>query len=129
MTDTDEDEQMTDKAPTPQPPAYCHAAGRNSDGDCSWSECPQLRDGEPAATGRHCPLDINQHRTELERLTVRRLRSADISQADVDWQIELEATADCLRELLTLCDEQDVMTEDMIKKAIAQGGQGGGDGT
>lgn len=33
---------------------FCHA---DSDGDCEWSECPQLRDGEPKATGRHCPLD------------------------------------------------------------------------
>ena len=32
----------------------CHAG---SDGDCSWSGCPQTRDGEPGATGRHCPLD------------------------------------------------------------------------
>jgi hypothetical protein len=33
----------------------CHAA---SDGDfCHWVKCPQLRDGEPKATGRHCPLD------------------------------------------------------------------------
>jgi len=28
------------------------------DGDCTWAECPQLRDGEPAKTGRHCPRDI-----------------------------------------------------------------------
>lgn len=28
-----------------------------TDGDCFWSECPQLADGEPEATGRHCPLD------------------------------------------------------------------------
>lgn len=27
------------------------------DGDCAWEGCPQLRDGEPEATGRHCPLD------------------------------------------------------------------------
>jgi len=32
----------------------CHAG---SDGDCSWAECPQLRDGEPIKSGRHCPLD------------------------------------------------------------------------
>lgn len=32
----------------------CHAA---RDGECSWSACPQLRDGEPGATGRHCPID------------------------------------------------------------------------
>jgi hypothetical protein len=37
-------------------PERCHA---DRDGDC-WetSVCPQLRDGEPKATGRHCPLDI-----------------------------------------------------------------------
>lgn len=31
----------------------CHAG---KDGDCIWPECPQLRDGEPAATGQTCPL-------------------------------------------------------------------------
>ena len=35
---------------------YCHA-GR--DGDCDAAECPQLRDGEPGRTGRHCPIDIH----------------------------------------------------------------------
>jgi len=33
---------------------YCHA---NNDGDCYWKNCPQLKDGEPEKTGRHCPLD------------------------------------------------------------------------
>jgi hypothetical protein len=33
----------------------CHAG---SDGDCSDERCPQLRDGEPARSGRHCPLDV-----------------------------------------------------------------------
>lgn len=32
----------------------CHA---NLEGDCFWDACPQLRDGEPLATGRHCPID------------------------------------------------------------------------
>lgn len=32
----------------------CHAG---SDGECNWKICPQLRDGEPDKTGRHCPLD------------------------------------------------------------------------
>lgn len=32
----------------------CHA---DRDGECCWQHCPQLRDGEPAKTGRHCPLD------------------------------------------------------------------------
>ena len=35
----------------------CHA-GR--DGECFWKECPQERDGEPAKTGRHCPLDVHE---------------------------------------------------------------------
>jgi len=29
----------------------------DGDGDCTHGKCPQSRDGEPAATGRHCPLD------------------------------------------------------------------------
>lgn len=32
----------------------CHA---NRDGDCSHKNCPQLRDGEPEKSGRHCPID------------------------------------------------------------------------
>jgi hypothetical protein len=38
-------------------PLYCHAG---MDGDCSWAECPQHRDGEPEKTGRHCPLDSRE---------------------------------------------------------------------
>jgi hypothetical protein len=29
------------------------------DGECSHAGCPQLRDNEPKATGRHCPLDTD----------------------------------------------------------------------
>lgn len=29
----------------------------DDDGDCNHHECPQIRDGEPKRTGRHCPLD------------------------------------------------------------------------
>ncbi len=32
----------------------CHS---QRDGDCIWERCPQLRDGEPKKSGRHCPLD------------------------------------------------------------------------
>lgn len=32
----------------------CHA---QMDGDCEWIDCPQLRDGEPERSRRHCPLD------------------------------------------------------------------------
>lgn len=30
----------------------------NREGDCKSATCPQLRDGEPVKSGRHCPLDI-----------------------------------------------------------------------
>lgn len=33
---------------------YCQA---DDDGHCVHKLCPQVRDGEPAGTGRHCPLD------------------------------------------------------------------------
>lgn len=29
----------------------------DDDGHCTWERCPQLRDGEPKTSGRHCPLD------------------------------------------------------------------------
>lgn len=32
----------------------CHA---DDDGYCTWTGCPQLQDGEPGKSGRHCPLD------------------------------------------------------------------------
>lgn len=32
----------------------CHAA---RDGECFWEHCPQLLDGEPIKSGRHCPID------------------------------------------------------------------------
>ena len=32
----------------------CHAG---KDGDCTWKNCPQIKDGEPQKSGRHCPLD------------------------------------------------------------------------
>jgi hypothetical protein len=37
-----------------RPLTGCAAA---RDGDCTHPDCPQLRDNEPRATGRHCPLD------------------------------------------------------------------------
>lgn len=33
----------------------CHSA---KDGECEWAHCPQIRDGEPDKSGRHCPLDL-----------------------------------------------------------------------
>ncbi|UWX75329.1 hypothetical protein [Burkholderia gladioli] len=37
-----------------KPLTRCAAA---RDGDCSHAQCPQLRNNEPHATGRHCPID------------------------------------------------------------------------
>ena len=31
----------------------CHAG---KDGECSWWLCPQTKDGEPAKSGRSCPI-------------------------------------------------------------------------
>lgn len=38
---------------TDREPDRCHA---QRDGDCIWTDCPQNRDGEPAKSGRGCPL-------------------------------------------------------------------------
>ena len=40
----------------------CHA---DSDGDCYWELCPQIRDNEPETTGRSCPLWL-EHKKEDE---------------------------------------------------------------
>ena len=32
----------------------------DDDGHCTWADCPQIRDNEPHATGRHCPLDTSR---------------------------------------------------------------------
>ncbi|HDL7013678.1 TPA: hypothetical protein PXM26_002012 [Yersinia enterocolitica] len=37
-----------------KPLERCAAA---RDGECHHKDCPQLRDNEPVATGRHCPID------------------------------------------------------------------------
>lgn len=46
-------------ASQPKCPALARCAA-NRDGECGHAECPQLRDGEPAKSGRHCPLDHDQ---------------------------------------------------------------------
>jgi hypothetical protein len=57
-----------DAAPAPagdpaNPPLKLHWEQRRmtrcqaDEDDCDWEHCPQIRDGEPRATGRHCPLD------------------------------------------------------------------------
>lgn len=44
-----------DSGQAAKPLTRCAAA---RDGDCTHPQCPQLRDNEPRATGRHCPLDV-----------------------------------------------------------------------
>ena len=41
-------------------PDRCHS---DNDGDCNWAMCPQTRDGEPAKSGRSCPI-YNWHNDE-----------------------------------------------------------------
>ena len=50
------------------------AAGR--DGDCIHEQCPQLADGEPHKSGRHCPLDADADAAEdlLHRMNTARAR-------------------------------------------------------
>jgi hypothetical protein len=43
--------------PPEQVGRYCQSM---RDGDCRWEHCPQERDGEPARSGRHCPLDLHE---------------------------------------------------------------------
>lgn len=43
--------------PEPVKPVVHDGCMADRDGDCSWEGCPQLRDGEPANSGRHCPRD------------------------------------------------------------------------
>lgn len=50
-------EDLTPRKRVERPIAAC-AASR--DGECIHSRCPQLRDNEPHATGRHCPLDTHE---------------------------------------------------------------------
>jgi hypothetical protein len=35
----------------------------SSDGECCHPQCPQLRDNEPAKSGRHCPIDTWEERS------------------------------------------------------------------
>lgn len=42
------------RAANPERVNFCRA---HKDGECGWDGCPQLREGEPARSGRHCPLD------------------------------------------------------------------------
>jgi hypothetical protein len=48
-------------APKPEPATweapFTGHCGASKDGECVKSWCPQIRDGEPVRSGRHCPLD------------------------------------------------------------------------
>lgn len=56
---------MSNKSDITRPPyRYCPSSRNwtrcqaDDDGYCEWTDCPQIRDNEPHATGRHCPLDM-----------------------------------------------------------------------
>src|SRR4026207_1265651 len=40
----------------------------HGDGECFWKDCPQLREGEPEKTGRHCPYD-SEARAKAEEVS------------------------------------------------------------
>lgn len=50
---------MTDILP------YITSCRAGRDGECNDPRCPQLRDNEPEATGRHCPLDNDDEEDEF----------------------------------------------------------------
>ena len=52
----------------------CHAG---KDGDCTWEHCPQIRDGESARSGRHCPIDLRCDRCEESPLKCRCPKAED----------------------------------------------------
>ena len=65
--------------PVPEPPAVALAARTvaameichgHKDGECHWEQCPQLRDSEPATTGRSCPLLLDPD--DIERAALDR---------------------------------------------------------
>ena len=45
---------------------YMTRCQADSDDDCTWEGCPQIRDGEPEKSGRHCPLDAEASRRAAE---------------------------------------------------------------
>lgn len=52
--------ELVEAALAKTPAAVISTCQAGKDGDCQHVLCPQLRDGEPHATGRHCPLDIKE---------------------------------------------------------------------
>lgn len=52
--------QNSPRKPIPRlKPRLVHCAA-SQDGECNHAKCPQLRDNEPATSGRHCPLDVHE---------------------------------------------------------------------
>jgi len=51
-------------------PAAAKACHATPDGDCWHKDCPQIRDDEPAKTGRNCPL-ASEHAAQAVRLPAR----------------------------------------------------------
>lgn len=65
-------DELTGEAAVPQPVLEIDSHNDDSetceatrDGECYWTKCPQVRDGEPWKTGRQCPLDKSEEETGL----------------------------------------------------------------
>ena len=62
ITELEQDVEIRDHLLADRQPAPKNTCRGTRDGDCQHEPgfiCPQLRDNEPYATGRHCPLDID----------------------------------------------------------------------
>lgn len=51
---------MIDKEQTTAVVRPLTSCAAHRDGECSHPNCPQIRDGEPRKSGRHCPLDTGE---------------------------------------------------------------------
>lgn len=58
----------------------CHAY---DDGYCDWASCPQLRDGEPHASARPCPIGVEAHIVALrfEGFTIAQMQAGLMTPA------------------------------------------------
>jgi hypothetical protein len=65
----------------------CHG---HRDGECHWDQCPQLRDSEPAATGRSCPLPLDPD--DIERAASPAALAAEpVGEGPSDEEIIIQA--------------------------------------
>jgi hypothetical protein len=106
------------------PHGVCHADG---DGHCAWEYCPQLRDNEPAKSGRHCPLDTfdraaaDQSAQDGDRpyLPTEREMQRDDEAYNKGWNDALERAAQKAERHWFAGDGYGLYTADRASRALA----------